>query len=41
MGSLFDFENRRLGTGLPPFFPDVDSRFKFCAIIFGGEDRSV
>ena len=36
---LFDFENRRLGTALPPFFPDVDSRFKFCALIFGGEDR--
>ncbi len=39
MGSLFDFENRRLGTDLPPFFKDVDSRFKFCAIIFGGEAR--
>ena len=36
---LFDFENRRLGTNLPPFFPDVDSRFKFCALIFGGEKR--
>lgn len=36
---LFDFENRRLGTDLPPFFPDVDSRFKFCALIFGGSDR--
>ena len=31
---LFDFENRRLGTGMPPFFPDVDSRFKFCALDF-------
>ena len=39
VGGLFDFENRRLGTNLPPFFPDVDSRFKFCAFIFGGEDR--
>ena len=39
MSGLFDFENRRLGTGLPPFFPDVDSRFKFCALIFGGEER--
>ncbi|MDE0463348.1 MAG: hypothetical protein OXH93_13110 [Caldilineaceae bacterium] len=39
VGSLFDFENRRLGTDLPPFFPDVDSRFKFCALIFGGEER--
>ncbi len=25
VGGLFDSENRRLGTGLPPFFPDVDS----------------
>ena len=39
VAGLFDFENRRLGTALPPFFPDVDSRFKFCALIFGGEDR--
>ena len=39
VGGLFDFENRRLGTELPPYFPDVDSRFKFCALIFGGEER--
>ena len=39
VSGLFDFENRRLGTNLPPFFPDVDSRFKFCALIFGGEER--
>ena len=39
LGALYDFENRRLGTDLPPFFPDVDSRFKFCALIFGGEER--
>ena len=39
VGGLFDFENRRLGTDLPPFFPDVDSRFKFCALVFGGEKR--
>ena len=39
VGGLFDFENRRLGTDLPPFFPDVDSRFKFCALIFGGDER--
>ena len=39
VSSLFDFENRRLGTGLPPFFPDVDSRFKFCVLAFGGEGR--
>ena len=40
LASLFDFENRRLGTGLPHFFPDVDSRFKFCAITFGGLART-
>ena len=39
IGGLFDFENRRLGTELRPFFPDVDSRFKFCALIFGGDER--
>ena len=39
VGGLFDFENRRLETNLPPFFPDVDSRFKFCALIFGGAER--
>ena len=39
IGGLFDFENRRLGTELPPFFPDVDSRFKFCALVFGGDER--
>ena len=39
VSGLFDFENRRLGTDLPPFFPDVDSRFKFCALIFGGVAR--
>ena len=39
VGGLFDFENRRVGTAWQPFFPDVDSRFKFCALIFGGEER--
>ena len=39
VGGLFDFENRRLGTRLPPFFPDIDSRFKFCALIVGGAKR--
>ena len=29
LGTLYDFENRK------GFFPDVDSRFKFCALIFG------
>jgi hypothetical protein len=31
--ALYDFENRRTEYGLGPFFPDVDSRFKFCALI--------
>jgi len=30
--SLYDFENRRTRHGLEPFFPDVDSRFKFAAM---------
>lgn len=33
LGALFDFENKKV------FFPDVDSRFKFCALLFGGEQR--
>ena len=37
--SLFDFENRRTRHGLEPFFPDVDSRFKFCAIILSPERK--
>lgn len=31
--ALYDFENRRSRFRLSPFFPDVDSRFKFCAFI--------
>lgn len=31
--ALYDFENRRTRYGLEPFFPDVDSRFKFIAMI--------
>ena len=31
--ALYDFENRRTRFDAPPFFPDVDSRFKFCAIV--------
>lgn len=34
LGALFDFENRRV------FFPDVDSRFKFCTLVFGGPART-
>ncbi len=33
LGALFDFENRK------GFFPDVDSRFKFCTLVFGGAQR--
>jgi hypothetical protein len=33
LGALFDFENRK------KLFPDVDSRFKFCALIFAGAQR--
>ena len=33
LGALFDFENRKV------FFPDVDSRFKFCTLVFGGMER--
>ncbi|MCA3277064.1 MAG: restriction endonuclease [Roseomonas sp.] len=39
LGALFDFENRRTRAGLDPFFPDVDSRFKFTALIAGGAAR--
>ncbi|MBF0665607.1 MAG: restriction endonuclease, partial [Brevundimonas sp.] len=31
--ALYDFENRRPRYDLEPFFPDVDSRFKFCALV--------
>lgn len=31
--ALYDFENRRTRFEQEPFFPDVDSRFKFCAFV--------
>jgi hypothetical protein len=31
--ALYDFENRRTRFEQKPFFPDVDSRFKFCALV--------
>jgi hypothetical protein len=31
--ALYDFENRRMRYKMEPFFPDVDSRFKFSALI--------
>ena len=33
VAGLFDFENRKI------FFPDIDTRFKFCALICGGSAR--
>ena len=30
---LYDFENRRTRFKTTPFFPDVDSRFKFCIFV--------
>ena len=36
--ALYDFENRR-GPDAAQFFPDVDSRFKFCTMIIGGRER--
>ena len=38
--ALYDFENRRIRYNVPPFFPDVDSRFKFCALIFSPSSSS-
>ena len=39
LGALLDFENRRPRLNLEPFFPGVDSRFKFSALIHGGTAR--
>ena len=33
LGALFDFENKKV------FFPDIDSRFKFTVLVFGGSHR--
>lgn len=38
LGCLFDYANRPVAGG-PQFFDDVDSRFKFCALVFGGPAR--
>ena len=40
LAALLDFENRRNKLALDPFFPDVDSRFKFSALVFGGQNRT-
>lgn len=37
LAALYDFENRNNPGG--SFFPDVDSRFKFCTLVFGGKQR--
>ena len=34
VSSLFDFENKKI------FFKDVHASFKFCALVFGGEQRT-
>ena len=42
LGGIYDFENRRSANPdakTAKWFPDVDSRFKFCATIMGGDDR--
>ncbi len=38
IAALLDFENRR-ASNMPPFFSDIDSRFKFCTLILGGVNR--
>ena len=38
--ALYDFENRRTRYDASPFFPDVDSRFKFCALVASPEPGS-
>ncbi|OGT06350.1 MAG: hypothetical protein A2143_13055 [Gallionellales bacterium RBG_16_57_15] len=35
LSALYDFENKKT------FFPDVHASFKFCALIFGGTERTV
>ena len=37
LATLYDFENRR--PPKPHYFPDIDSRFKFCIFVAGGEKR--
>ena len=37
--ALYDFENRRTRHKAPPFFPDVDSRFKFCVFVASPSPR--
>ena len=40
VAALFDFQNQPPSyTGKPRFFPAVHPSLKFCAIVFGGEER--
>jgi hypothetical protein len=39
LAAFLDFENRRTRHALEPFFPDVDSRFKFGVLAIGGAAR--
>ncbi len=34
LSALFDFENKKV------FFPDIHASFKFCALVFGGANRT-
>ena len=38
--ALYDFENRRARHKAPPFFPDVDGRFKFSVFVAGRKPAS-
>ena len=38
LAALYDFENRNNPGG--SYFPDVDSRFKFCTLVFAGAART-
>ena len=43
IGGIYDFENRRTfdpNAQTPTWFPDVDTRFKFCATIIAGAERA-
>ena len=43
IAGIYDFENRRTfdrNAQTPTWFPDVDTRFKFCATIIAGAERT-
>ena len=39
VGVIFDFENRRKGTGKGKFFPNIDGRMRFCVMVVAGAAR--